>query len=40
MVKKIDETSGFAARRELIDEYGWRDWGELSGITRPSPNHS
>ena len=25
----IDPTDGLAARREAIDEYGWRNWGEL-----------
>ena len=25
----VDETEGFAARRERIDEYGWRNFGDL-----------
>jgi hypothetical protein len=25
----VDPNTGFAARRELIDEYGWRNWGDF-----------
>ncbi len=39
----VDDTSGFFARREIIDEYGWRNFGdwyadhEAVGHTGPEP---
>jgi hypothetical protein len=29
LVEALDETSGLAARREIVDEYGWRHYGDL-----------
>lgn len=29
VARVVDPDTGFAARRELIDEYGWRNWGDF-----------